>query len=496
MAIAGIDIGTSGLKVIIFGNEGNILYQAHRKYQEIREYGFRELSPVIVAQHVFSALEESIQNTNQKIAAIAVASLGESLVFLDQNDKVLCHSMVTGDVRGAEQALDIQKTFNEQKIMEITGLTPCEMYSLPKLMWMRQNTSVLDRTHKIYFFEDYIGYLLTGERKVSYTSAARSMAFDIRHKVWCESLLSIAELDESLFSDPVAPGTVIGTILPRMAARLHLSPDTIVVAGGHDQSLAALGGALIDPSIAEDGHGTCEFLSVMLPKNPDLSIMAEQDLPCSPYILPDQYLTGLEITTCGALMNWSQETIFSGVRQQCQKKNINFFEYMDQQAKNIRTDISVLPQFGSSGNPDINYHVTGTIAGLTLHTTLPDIYLGLKESLAFQMRLAYEYSQKAGISIQKLVFTGGGSSSRLTAQIRADVFRMPVYRLACNEAGAMGCMILSAVALGIYTDIRTCVDNLVHFSDEIVPTDGCKDMYEEKFQKYKQFYQYMHAPLG
>ncbi len=40
-------------------------------------------------------------------------------------------------------------------------------------------------------------------------------------------------------SEPVKPCTVIGAILPETAKELNLSPDMMLVAGGHDQSCAA-----------------------------------------------------------------------------------------------------------------------------------------------------------------------------------------------------------------------------------------------------------------
>lgn len=70
---------------------------------------------------------------------------------------------------------------------------------------------------------------------------------------------------------------------------------------------------------------------------------------------------------------------------------------MDKRVSRSSTGVMILPQFGSSGTPDINYQVTGTIAGLTLHTTMDELYLALKEALAFQMKLAYEHAACVGV---------------------------------------------------------------------------------------------------
>lgn len=152
----------------------------------------------------------------------------------------------------------------DQKIFEITGLPPNELYGLPKYMWLNRNTDAVKRAEAILFYEDFVGYMLTGQRKVSYSSAARSMAFDIRKMEWSKELLKLAGIRAEQMSEPVKPCTVIGAILPETAKELHLSPDMMLVAGGHDQSCAALGSGLNRIEAGECGMGTCEFLFTML----------------------------------------------------------------------------------------------------------------------------------------------------------------------------------------------------------------------------------------
>ena len=95
--------------------------------------------------------------------------------------------------------------------------------------------------------------MLTGVKKVSFSSAARSMAFDIRNNCWSEELLAFAGLTPERLSQPVPSGTILGAVLPDVASELGLTPDTLVAAGGHDQSCCALGSGMIDGTVGEDG---------------------------------------------------------------------------------------------------------------------------------------------------------------------------------------------------------------------------------------------------
>ena len=52
MLFAGMDVGTSGCKMLVYDLDGNIVYQSSRKYQEEGSGGHRELNPEIVISKV------------------------------------------------------------------------------------------------------------------------------------------------------------------------------------------------------------------------------------------------------------------------------------------------------------------------------------------------------------------------------------------------------------------------------------------------------------
>lgn len=324
MAFAGLDVGTSGAKLLVYDLDGAILFTASRKYEELGSGGRRELNPETVMKNVKEVLREAGENCPEKIEAMAVTSLGESVVCLDKEGRVLANSMLTGDPRGIEEIKEIIETMGAQKIFEITGLPPNELYGLPKYMWLNRNTDAVKRAEAILFYEDFVGHMLTGQRKVSYSSAARSMAFDIRKMEWSKELLKLAGIRAEQMSEPVKPCTVIGAILPETAKELHLSPDMMLVAGGHDQSCAALGSGLNRIEAGECGMGTCEFLFTMLPEPLMTPYMMDNDFTCIPYILPGTYLSSLEVTTCGALKNWARDSILKGFRMECEERGRAF----------------------------------------------------------------------------------------------------------------------------------------------------------------------------
>lgn len=493
MAYAGLDVGTSGCKMVVYDKDGNILNSARRFYNEFGDDGYREINPDIVIYNVKETIKEAASHSPEKIKGFAVAALGESIICLDHNGKSLCNSMVTGDKRGIEEARRLACTIGEKEIFEITGLPASEMYGLPKYMWLNENTEVLANTQYVFFYEDFVSYILTGQRMVSYSTASRSMAFDIQKNEWSEKLLNMAGVSSEQMSKPMPSGTIIGQIIKEVAEELHLPEDTVIVVGGHDQNCATLGGGVIAPNLGQDGQGTCEVMSMMVTKSNMTDYMIKNNLVYVPYILKDTYLTNIEITTCGIMMNWSRDTLFDGIRQQCERIDKNFFTYMDEEAeKDGISGLFILPQFGSAGNPDVNYDAKGLIWGLTVHTKPIEIYRALKESMAYQMLMAYESLKPLNINLDAISITGGGSNSPLTFQIRADVFNKKMLYLENKESGTLGCMILTATALGEFKNFEDGVKKVVEISKTYTPSSRNHEIYQKKYEKYKELYKLMY----
>ena len=487
MTYAGLDVGTSGCKLTVYDLDGKKLFQASRKYREQGSDGRRELDTEVVAANVLQVLEETGRNCPVEIQALAVASLGESVVCLDEEGNSLFPSMLTGDCRGIPETKWLIETIGAQRILEITGLPPNELYSLSKFIWMKRNTDAIDRAKYILFYEDYVGYLLTGKRMVSYSSACRSMAFDISKKDWSQELLALAGIRPEQMSRPAQAGTLIGTILPDMAQKLHLPPTMRVVTGGHDQSCAALGSGLLDARSCETSMGTCEFMLLMLPRPSFDEYMIKNDFPCIPYVLPNSYLSSLEVTTCGILKNWTMETFFSHIPDQK-----TFYREIESRIRDLRTEVLVLPQFGSRGNPDLSMDARGTITGLSIHTRPEEIYLAMLEGISFQLYLAFERLSLMCEKPERMIATGGGAATDAGLQIRADIFNTRVVRLESDETGTLGCMLLAALATGGYASLEEGIQRAVHVQQEFIPDPERVAYYAAKFAKYKELYRRMY----
>ena len=304
MKIAGLDIGTTGCKCTVFDENGTYLGKAYRDYPVKRSVGGHEIDVSVVMDGVYEAIREMAEKYPD-IEGIGVTSFGEAFVCVEEAGKPLHPAMLYTDPRGRKECRELVEKLGEREIANITGLRPHEMYSISKMMWLKKNRpEIYEAAHKILLMEDYVLYHLTGNTKIDYSLATRTMAFDIRKLCWSEEIFEAAGIDMGLMSEPVPTGSIAGTMCLATAKKTGLSQHTKVIAVSHDQVAAAVGAGAFDGSTAVDGAGTVECLTPVYDQLPDIDVMYQGYYSVVPYVIPGKYVAYAFSYTGGALVQW------------------------------------------------------------------------------------------------------------------------------------------------------------------------------------------------
>ena len=329
MKIVGLDIGTTGCKCTIFDEQGIYLDKAYRDYPVKRAVGGHEVDVSVIMEGVYACIHEMAEKYPD-IAGIGVTSFGETFVCVDEAGNSLHPAMLYTDPRGQEECRQLIDKLGGSSIAHITGLRPHEMYSISKIMWVKEHfPEVYADTKKILLMEDYVVYHLTGKAQIDYSLATRTMAFDIKNLCWSKEIFEAAGIDVNLMSEPVPTGTVAGTITQKSAQRTGLSQDTKVVSISHDQVAAAVGAGAFDGAVAVDGAGTVECLTPIYDELPDIDVMYEGYFSVVPYVIPGKYVAYAFSYTGGALMQWCVDTIAGKEKQIAGEQGISVNEYLE-----------------------------------------------------------------------------------------------------------------------------------------------------------------------
>lgn len=496
MPIIGLDIGTSGCKCTVFDYEGNVRSFSYREYYtENPKRGQYELNPQkvwdAVKYVIYQASHEYGNKQLSEATVISVSSFGEAAVPVDKNGKILYNSILYTDSRGMEQANYLADRMGSCKIMELTGLPVHCMYTVNKLMWIKENMrDVYERMWKFLLFEDFIIYKLTGLPVIDYSLASRTMAFNILEKKWESVILNEAGLKDHLFSEAKPSGTIVGTIKKDIAEELKLYTSTLVATGGHDQVCAVLGTGILTGGMAVDGMGTSECITTVFDRPVLNEKMLRYNFNCEPHAIDGRYLTLSFTFSGGSLVKWYRNCFGEKEKAEAEKENVSVYKILDRKAaKEKPAPILVLPHFSGSGTPYMDPCSAGAIVGLTLDTTGPQIYRSILEGINYEMRYNLECLEKCGIVVNSLRAAGGGAKSDLWLQIKADIMGRKIEVMEMEEAGTLGTAMLAGVAAGIYPSLESAVGKLVKVKKEFYPDTRAHKVYNEYYDSYKRLYQ-------
>lgn len=490
MAVIGLDVGTSGTKCIIADEFGKVMSQAYKDYPtEIFENGYFELNPEVVWEAVVEVIRSSVDKFEgdvEEIKGISVSSLGEAAVLLDKNGDNLGNSILYIDSRGNEELKCLINDLGEESITKRTGLRPHTMYTLPKLMWYKEHQPELyEKTEVFLPFGSFILYKLGCTPVMDYSLASRTMAFNVTELRWDDEIIEASKINKVIFPPVKETGSIVGSINPKIANELGLPQELQLVLGAHDQVCAAIGSGISKVNTAVYGMGTVGCICPVFNNEVNLDEISSSNFPLVPYI-NDKYTTYAFNFTGGSLLKWFRDEFAFEEKLEADTSNRSVYEILNEKASSKPTDIIVIPHFAGSGTPNMNPLSKGVFLGISFETKKEDIYRALMEGITYEMKYNIDCLNDVGISVDELSVCGGGSQSDLWLQITADIMNKKITALDINEAGILGTIILTGVALGTYASYEEAAKQLIKVNKVFYPKEENLRKYEKNYIKYKK----------
>jgi len=503
MSLMGLDIGTTGTKAVVFEHEGRILASAYREYPiHSPRPGWLELDPEEVWQLVAQAVAEAAHavQASDPVSALAISCLGEAVVLVDDQGSIIAPTILGFDNRAEALTKRWLQDHDPFATMQITGMPPSQVFTIFKLMWLKENQpDVFRRARRVLCYQDYAIFRMGMEPQADYSIAARTMAFDIRAKSWSERIAAMTGVDVNLWSKAVPAGTVVGEIGGKAARALGLPRGCGIVAGAHDQPAGAVGCGVIREGLTMDATGTVECLGVALRKPLTNRAMLASHFCCYPHMVPDLYFSIAFNPTGGSLLRWFRDTLAGEERQRATAEGRDVYEILMEEMDEVpasggaQGDLFVLPHFTMAGNPYMDPLAQGAIVGLSLTTTRGQLIRALLEGITYEMKLNLHLWQEAGIQATEIRAIGGGARSLRWLQLKADMFNRPVAQPAVTEAACLGAAIAAGVGTGVYSSFAEAVERLVRINQTFVPDRERAQLYEQNLEKYRRLYPLVRA---
>lgn len=485
MISLGIDIGGTGCKCVAFTDKGQQLASAYREYPT--RLGEVNLNAILLRDCVFAVIQACTSKLERAadVTAITVSSFGESFVALDQAGEPL-QDIILYFANAENHDFDaLVEQVGAERFMQLTCALPDASYSLAKMLHTQKTAPA--PVWKYLFVASYLCYCLSGATVADYSLACRSILFDVRKLTWSQEILAASKISEEQLPEVVPSGTAVGTLLPAVAAALGLRQEVQVVIGTHDQLVNALGAGVHQCGEGVDITGTVECIEPLFDAIPDTLDFQRQNYACVPYFQQSGYVTYAYNVSGGAVVKWYRDSLAQHLRAEAEQRGCSIYDLLNEQCPREPGELLVLPQLqGMGGTPDVWPDARGMMYGLSMQTTLPQIYRAILEGLTFEMAHNLQCLKRYGVAPTTLYACGGGARSQVWLQIKADILGCPIIPSLTEETGALGSAILGLAAVTGERDVFRLAKQFVRHGEPVMPNRAHADIYAEKFEQYQK----------
>lgn len=444
--IISLDIGTMSMRAILYTLDGHQVFQTSHEYEAtFRPPGLVEQNPSdwrLGVLTVLSGVGSYVTEHSLDVSCITITSQRASVIPVDASGFPLFPAVTWQDKRSAPQAEQLIADMGFDELYRITGLRPNPYFSLPKMMWFKQEEpDVYRHATKLLGVQDYVAFLLTGEFVTDWTQAARTMLLDISTFSWDDSIFEASGISRTKLPELVAPGSAItGGLRRSMARPVNLPEGLPVVVAGGDQQCAALALNVLSSGHAEANTGTGSFV---IAHADEPSLHPEHKVLCSASAVPGKWINEAGIFNTGAVYRWFRGLLGGA--------NVTSYADMNDWASTSpigANGVVLLPHFEGSAAPNWNDMAKGVFFNLSIGTSKGDLCRAILEGIALEVAENVRIIERMTEPLQELTVAGGMASSRLFNQIQADATGLKVFHYANPEASSLGALMSALVSMG------------------------------------------------
>ncbi len=486
--LVGLDIGTTNIKAAVFDVHGRLVAGADAKTPtRYPQPGWAYYDPGEIWRNACAALRQVTQMVDDplRIVSIAVASIGETGFPIDAHGTCIYDAVAWYDRRSEAQADQIKTIIGQDRLYEITGLPPGFIYSLCKILWLKQNEpDIYARTETWLNTADYFAYRLCGVMATDYSLASRMLAMDIEARQWSRTLIEEVGLKPDMFAPLRSSGTPLGTVLPEMAADLGLPAHTVVSVGGHDHLCGAMAIGVTEPGNMLLSLGTAAGILVPTVQAMTDPAAGRKGFEMGAHVAPGYY--GMpSYRTAGACIDWFRDNFAAEADY---ATLIAEAEVSPPGASGVR----FLPHMRLPHSPYNDAKSRGAFIGLSTDVERGDLFRAILEGLAFEVRSTVEpFLSDADIHrLHAIRAIGGGTRNRLLVEIIATVLNQRIDIVEVAEATALGAAMLGGLGAGVYPDMASAQHTLSYSLTPVNPCLTQVDLYETIYtQVYSRIYE-------
>lgn len=487
--IAAADCGTTGAKAVIYDLTGEPIGEGYQEYGlSYPRPGWVEQDPDMLREACVRVIKEAVQAAGvdpAQIISLCFSTQRCTLVPVDADGNSLRAAISWQDNRTDQQCEEIRVKIGADRFYDETGLPVANVWTLPKIMWLRDNDpDVFRKASKFVNIQAYLNKALGADDFYDdFSNASLHGLMSLGRREWIEEFAQALGIPSEKLPTLVGCGVRIGELSESAADETGLLPGTPIVSGGGDQQCAAVGCNVLRDGDCEVTLGTAGVTICSLDA-PYLD--PDRVIPCLVHAANGKYTCeGLQ-NAAGASLKWLRNIL-----QQAHPSTQIDYDFMVDLAKGSELDargLIFLPYLAGAAAPMWDGSARGTLVGMSLQTDLGDVVRAVLEGVSLETAWVFESFKKRGIRIDNVKLSGGGAKSELWAQLQADIYGIAVERLKVDDATILGAAILGALGVGAFETIEDAAAAMVHTVRQYEPQSARTDQYQKRLQSFKSLY--------
>lgn len=463
----GVDLGTSGLKLLLVAADGSILDQTALTYPvSYPRDGWSEQDP----EDWFAALMRGFEQLGARdVAGISFGGQMHGLVALDAAGEVVRPCILWNDGRTERET----EYLNTLPVAEYTGNMAFAGFTAPKLLWLRKNEEQnFARTAKIMLPKDYLAYKLTGKFATDYSDASGTLLLDVKNRRWSSEMCDICGISAGQLPQLFESYQPVGFVKREICERFGWG-KVVVAAGAGDNAAAAVGTGCVNAGDCNVSLGTSGTVFIasdkfVQPSNNALHSFAHAN--------GRYHLMGCILSAASANKWWIEDILGAG------------YDLPGAEALLGSNPVMFAPYLTGERCPHNDVGVRGAFVGLSPQTTRLHMSLAVLEGVAFALRDCLELARSCGIAVRASSVCGGGARSALWQRIIANVLNVELSTLKTEQGPAYGAAMLAMVACGEYADVASAAAAIVSKRPSVAPEKGLAAAYDERYKKFRALY--------
>ena len=482
MSVAlGLDVGTTGARAVAVDVSGTMVAARTAPYPLLTPRPrWTEQDPADwwrATREVLGAVAIDCREAGHEVVGIGLTGQMHGSVFLDSADEVIRPALLWNDQRTGEQCKTITESVGANRLVAITGNPALTGFQAPKLVWLRDTEPEnYARVARLMLPKDYVRLRLTGERTTDAADASGTLFMDLRERTWSGDVLDALEVPVEWLPRIIEGPDLSGTVMGDLADELGLATGIPVAGGGGDNAAAAIGTAITRQGRMSSSIGTS---GVLFAHAEEAAVDPSGRIHAFAHSVPGRYCSLAVTLSAGGSFRWWRD--------------VTGHEYEDlvAEAETVPAGsegLVFLPYLTGERTPHLDPLATGAFVGLTARHGRAHMTRALMEGVVFGLRDGLEIMRGLGIDPTAVRAIGGGASSDLWRRIQADVYGIPVERLAVEEGAAYGAALLGHVVGGTFTGVEEATSVVRLLPAVTEPQLARASTYDEIYGVYGSLY--------